>query len=271
MWRGIRDPAIQVRKEITCLHAALVFYTRLPLPRLPGDGAAHISHSIRYLPAAGIVVGLCAAAVYTAGSLLFPHAVAVVLCMITSVCMTGAFHEDGFADVCDGFGGGATTQRKLDIMKDSSLGVYGTLGLLLIHLLKLTLLLSLPPRDTAAAIILVHPLSRMVPVWLMKRLEYVRDAATSKAGVAKSTVSHGAFFTAFVCALLPFAFFRGTFLLVVVLLPLLERTLEYYFKKQIGGYTGDCLGASQQLAEVILYMAVFLVCTYQFFDIPLLP
>jgi adenosylcobinamide-GDP ribazoletransferase len=142
---------------------------------LPGLALADVSDSglsraTRYFPLVGIIVGGLAAAMFGGARLLLPDSIAIVLSMGMSIWVTGAFHEDGLADTCDGLGGGWSKQDVLRIMKDSRLGTYGAVGILLALLLKFNLLLSLPAHLVPAALISGHALSRLVPVLVMSRL-----------------------------------------------------------------------------------------------------
>jgi adenosylcobinamide-GDP ribazoletransferase len=122
-----------INRELKLFFTALSFYTRLPAPAfIHGNNAGLLPDSIRYLPLIGWMAGIVAAIVYLLANYLFGDTLAVLFSMVATVLLTGAFHEDGFADVCDGFGGGWTKDRILDIMKDSRLGTYGVLGLILL-------------------------------------------------------------------------------------------------------------------------------------------
>src|ERR1700741_3659104 len=114
--------------QLRLFFTALQFFTRLPVPRWVGFEAHWLNHASRYFPLVGLVVGPIAAAVYGAAAWLFPGPVAGMLSTAACIYATGAFHEDGFADMCDGFGGGMTAERVLEIMKDSRIGAYGAIG-----------------------------------------------------------------------------------------------------------------------------------------------
>jgi adenosylcobinamide-GDP ribazoletransferase len=208
-----------------------------------------------YLPLVGWLVGGICALVFYLADLLWPQTTAVILALITGILMTGALHEDGFADVCDGFGGGVSKQRILDIMKDSHIGVYGFLGLLLMLLLKISLLSAMPSSTVPLVLLAGHSISRLPPLLLMQRYEYVREHDSKASGaIYKPDFQELAFAT--VTALLPLVLLPALCALAIIPVLLATVLLGHYFYRRIGGYTGDCLGASQQVAETIFYLSV---------------
>jgi len=250
-----------------CLHQlrlffiALQFFTRIPIPQWVGFDAAWLHQASRYFPAVGWVVGGVVASVYVAASQWWPAAVAVVLSMVAGIWVTGAFHEDGFADVCDGFGGGTTPERVLGIMKDSRIGAYGAIGICLMLLLKFVLLVSLPTVLVVPAMLVAHPLSRLVSCSLIWLLNYAKQEG--KAKPLAQHMSSNEFGIACLSVIVPF----GTILLwqpvilerllpSLILMPLAAFWFARLFVRRIGGYTGDCLGAVQQLTEVVFYLGL---------------
>jgi len=207
------------------------------------------------LPLIGwLVGGVCALAFYLA-DLLWPQPAAVILALITGILLTGALHEDGFADVCDGFGGGMNKQRILEIMKDSHIGVYGILGLLLGLLLKISVLSAIPVTTVPLVLLAGHSISRLPPLLLMQRYEYAREHHSKASGaVYKPNLQELAF--AAVIALLPLALLPAFCALAIISVLFATMLLGHYFYRHIGGYTGDCLGASQQVAETVFYLSV---------------
>jgi len=248
---------------------ALSFYTRLPgmaevsqavgnrCDRLPHHQALdykRLPQAAIYLPLIGWLVGGICALVFYLADLVWPQATAVILALIAGILLTGALHEDGFADVCDGFGGGMNKQRILEIMKDSHIGVYGLLGLLLMLLLKISVLTEMP-----AAIPLVllagHSISRLSPLLLMQRYTYARGNDSKASGAVYQPSFRELAFAA-VIALLPLALLPALCMLAIIPVLVATRLLGHYFYRRIDGYTGDCLGASQQVAETIFYLSV---------------
>jgi adenosylcobinamide-GDP ribazoletransferase len=231
---------------------ALSFYTRLPHPQ--ALDYKQLPQAAVYLPLIGWLVGGICALVFYLASLLWPQITAVILALIAGILLTGALHEDGFADVCDGFGGGMHKQRILEIMKDSHIGVYGFIGLLLILLVKISVLIEMP---VAVPLVLLagHSISRLSPLLLMQRYEYVRGNDSKSSGAVYKPDSKELVFAA-VIALLPLALLPALCVLAIIPVLLATALLGHYFYRRIGGYTGDCLGASQQVAETVFYLSV---------------
>ncbi|MGJ0486247.1 MAG: adenosylcobinamide-GDP ribazoletransferase [Methylomicrobium sp.] len=232
---------------------ALGFYTRLPCPK--NLDYRQLPQSAAFLPVIGWLVGGISGTVFYLAASLWPPTVAVVIALIAGIWVTGAFHEDGFADVCDGFGGGYGKQRILEIMKDSAIGVYGTLGLMLLLLLKVGLLGSLEIRIAPWVLLAGHSVSRLMPLLLMRCYLYARTE-NSKSGIAMFRPGFADLSFAASIALLPFVFLSPNCLLAVFPAVLATLWLGRYFNRHIGGYTGDCLGACQQVAETVFYLGV---------------
>lgn len=248
-------------QQLRLFFIALQFFTRLPIPRWVGFQPAWLHQSSRYFPLVGVVVAAIAAGVYWLAAFFFPAPVAAVLSTAASIYITGAFHEDGFADTCDGFGGGFSPERVLEIMKDSRVGAYGAIGIVCMLGAKCTALAMLPPVSAIAALFLAHPLSRLAATSLIWRMAYAR--AEGKAKPMAQQMHGSEFGIAALTALLPAAVLLpmgavspaivGASLLAAALAAL---WLARLFGRRIGGYTGDCLGAVQQLAEVAVYLTV---------------
>ena len=256
-----------MKHELRLFLTALQFYTRLPIPGWVGYSDAALNEATRYLPLVGWVVGLVAGLSWLLGWYLIDVPTGLVLSIVASVLTTGAFHEDGFADVCDGFGGGWTKAKILEIMKDSRVGTYGVVGLILLLSLKFSLLLRLAtafqhePVHLCLLLISAHALSRFMAVTFLFTHPYARDTTDSKARPVAQAGSLHTLATAGILALLPmfvFVFWIDKPLLLLILFPVygLKIYLGRYFTKWIGGYTGDCLGATQQLCEVGFYLLV---------------
>ncbi|PRY48046.1 cobalamin-5'-phosphate synthase [Arcticibacter pallidicorallinus] len=247
-----------MRNELRVFFTAVMFYTRIPCPSWVDHSEDYLNKATRYFPLVGWMIGLMAASTLYACHFIFPPSISVLLALSVSVLMTGAFHEDGFADVCDGFGGGWTSERILDIMKDSRVGAYGVIGTILLFSFKifaLTSLLEIGVIYCIKSIILAHVGSRFTAVMIMRSHEYAREDASSKVKPLAKQLSNTDFI---ICLLwlLPalFIFQHYAILLVMIPLYLLKRYLSSYFQKWIGGYTGDCLGATQQLAFVVILL-----------------
>lgn len=261
-----------MKHELRLLLTALQFYTRLPVPAWVGYSDTALNQATRYLPLVGWLVGLVAGLSWLIGAYFVDVSTGLVLSMIASVLTTGAFHEDGFADVCDGFGGGWTKAKILEIMKDSRIGTYGVVGLILLLGLKYCLLLHLAPSFSDKPIQLclllmsAHALSRFMAVTFIFTHPYARDS-DSKAKPVAQAGSIQTLVIAGILALLPMLLFvfsvgKPLLLLTILLLYSLTVYLGRYFTKWIGGYTGDCLGATQQLCEVGVYLFTALLWKY---------
>ena len=125
-----------IKKEIELFLLALSFFTRIPVSKKLDYTEEKLSKSTKYFSLIGLIVGAFSMGIYWSSSFVFSKEISILLSMVASVLMTGAFHEDGLADVCDGFGGGWSRERILSIMKDSRIGTFGFVGLLLVMLLK---------------------------------------------------------------------------------------------------------------------------------------
>ena len=244
-----------LRAELHAVAAAVMFFTRVPVPAGWGGKPEDLQRAAAYFPLVGWLVGGVAGLTWWLAVQVWPPLVASGLSLATTLLLTGAFHEDGFADVCDGFGGGYTKERVLEIMRDSRVGAFGAIGVVMMLGLKWHSVAVLPPTLVPALLVAAHVLSRTVSVSLMTGLDYVRaDAAKAK---PLATQLGG--------ARLLVVLVTGAAALVLlpmrlgwVLIPLLvtQVLLSIWFKRRIGGYTGDCLGAAQQVAEVIFYLTV---------------
>ncbi|TDE16488.1 adenosylcobinamide-GDP ribazoletransferase [Dyadobacter psychrotolerans] len=254
-------------KQLTLFFTALQFYTRFPVPKWVLYHPQNLSRATRYLPLVGWIVGFITALAWLGLTYLTNTSTGLLFGMTASVLTTGAFHEDGFADVCDGFGGGWTKEKILEIMKDSRVGTYGSVGLILILALKFSLLLQLAvlinTDFTILFLILVtaHAVSRFMPVLVIFNQPYARETQDSKAkpvaetADVKTLVMAGTFGIPPMLALSCYVK-QPLILLSIGLLVLVTFFLGRYFKKWIGGYTGDCLGAVQQVCEVVFYFYI---------------
>lgn len=248
-----------IKKQIHYFLTAVLFFTRIPCPKWVNHSADILNKSSRYFSLVGIVVGSIAALTYFASSYIFSTDIAIVISMISSVWITGAFHEDGFADVCDGFGGGWTKEKILTIMKDSRLGTFGTIGLIFILVLKFLALYQLQKLSVNLILIIIsgHSISRFIATILLYSHEYVRDIDSSKIKPTTKQMSSKSLLISAIFGIAPLCFFQNpTVFLVLVPLLLTYWYMGHFFKKWIGGQTGDCAGALQQVAEIVFYLSV---------------
>ncbi|MBS9720582.1 adenosylcobinamide-GDP ribazoletransferase [Tianweitania sp. BSSL-BM11] len=240
------------------IFACLGFFTRLPMPayRLAPDG---FSRALWAAPLAGLVPAVAATVALSFGHAVdLPPLASAGLALVVLLLITGALHEDGLSDVADGFGGGSTRARKLEIMKDSRIGTYGVAALVLSLLLRAALLAALVPYGfgiTLATLIAAHCASRGLLPYTMHTLPNAREGGVS-AGVGQVPKNSAmlALLLGFF-ALLPLGF--GHAILAAILLGLIVVSLHRLALRQIGGQTGDVLGMVQQVAEVgVLIVAV---------------
>jgi len=246
-----------IRRELGYFLGAVGFFTRLPVPGWVGHSAAALSQCARYFPAVGLLVGGIGALVYWLALHLWPQPVAVLLSMAATIYATGAFHEDGLSDTADGLGGGWDKARILAIMKDSRVGSYGVVALVLALLGKFALLSGIDAALVPAALLAGHAVSRLCATLIMATLDYARDDESSKARPATAHPSAASLLLAACFALLPLAFLPLLNALAgVVLAALATAWLAAKFRRWLGGYTGDCLGAVQQVAELAFYLGL---------------
>lgn len=246
---------------------AVGFFTRLPVPSVPDFHESDLNHSARYFPLVGLLIGLLAAITWWLASWLLPPALAVLCSMAATIYVTGAFHEDGLADSADGLGGGMDRARKLEIMQDSRLGSYGAIALVGVLLFKFQALSSLTPAILPFAMIAAHTGSRLAAVYIMVTASYVRSSGKAKPLATTLTTQDIWFASAvgLVCwlgfaAMLGVnhtAISAGRFMLITGL-PVLG--IWWWWRRLIvrhlQGYTGDTLGATQQLTELAFYLGL---------------
>lgn len=247
----------KARQELKLYWVAQMFYSRLPVPQhMMTHEPALLNEATRYFPLVGAVVALLSTAAGVVCYLLSGHTgVAAMLALLASVWITGAFHEDGLADVCDGFGGGWQAQQILDIMKDSRLGTYGAVGLwgvLSLRWLMWWHLLKQGALPFVAGVLAACMLSRWAAVCTIKEGLYARVDATSKVRPVAKGLSRQSFYVASAIAFgVAIAAMGYVALLAIALLYFTQKLMYRYFKTKIGGYTGDCLGAIQQVGECV--------------------
>lgn len=250
------------------LAAALRYFTRLPVPARAGATPDADARALAHLPLVGCLVGAAGAAVTLAAGRVLPAALAVIAGMVATLLLTGALHEDGFADTVDAFGGAPDRGRALQIMKDPRVGSFGAIGIALMLLAKLEALSALWARDGAAVLawtlVAAHGASRLAPVALVRALDYAREDGESKSRALARRPSPAALAWAAACALAPCAALAAMQLSAIdsarpavqaLGLGLLAAVIAgRTFVRRLGGYTGDCLGAAQQVCELAFYL-----------------
>jgi adenosylcobinamide-GDP ribazoletransferase len=268
--------------EIRLALIALQFLTRVPVPAWVGFEPAWLQACLRYFPLVGAAVGVWGALVLAIAGWFWPPMVAVPLSMAATVWLTGCFHEDGWADTCDGLGGSVSRDKALLIMKDSRIGTYGAVGLMSMLGLKAAVLVSLATpllteinsaetshvREvllawTMMALLWCHAASRLVPVFLIRLLPYAGDLDHAKAKPLAMQVSWGnvaaaSAVTAAVALAMwlgmlwsgwPYGTLETALWRSALAMAASAVVCAHWFKRRLGGFTGDTLGASQQVAE----------------------
>ena len=247
-----------MKKQINWLLTAVMFYTRIPVPRSLEFSNDNLNRATRYFTLIGWLVGGIGAAVFYGLSFFLPLELSVFLSMMATVFVTGAFHEDGFADFCDGFGGGYTREKIFVIMKDSRIGTYGTVGLIGMLGTKFLALQALPPVMIPLILVGAHAFSRLMPVLIIFTSRYSREDEQSKTKPIGKRGKNSDLIIAMIFGLLPAVLLSWKLVAIVLPLPLIVTwVFKKYTEKKIGGYTGDCLGALQQIIEVLFYLCLF--------------
>ena len=245
------------------LFIALQFLTRLPVPRSLNSSETDIGKAAALFPLVGVIVGGGAALVFVVLQRVLPLPASVFCAIVFAAFITNGFHEDGLADSFDGFGGSWTKDRVLEIMRDSRIGTYGTLALIFIIIGKFTFLSSLPQGQIWRWLIVAHTASRWTILPLCMWLPYARAEGQGKL-VAKQVgileIITGTIMLLLVLILLPWQAALAA-LLATSIVTLLSGS---YFRARIQGITGDCLGATNQLTEVVLYLTAVLTQLFKF-------
>jgi adenosylcobinamide-GDP ribazoletransferase len=240
---------------------ALRFMTILPVPSsATAQEPDWLSRCVKYFPIVGVGIGLASAAMWWLAGAIWGPSIAALLAVATSIVVTGALHEDGLADTADGFGGGWTVEKRLAIMKDSRIGAYGALALGFGIALRVAVLADWPLWTGVAALIAVHTAARITPAFVLSRMAYRGDAAAMKVAYEESPIRSDEFRFALmvvIVALLPLAFISFTAVVSGLLLGgALAAALAVWARRLIGGYTGDVLGAIEQVFEIGFLLGV---------------
>lgn len=248
--------------EARLVLVALQYFTRLPVPALPRFDARWLSQAVRYFPLAGLVVGTLTALVLFAASIALPWPIAAALALAASLGITGAFHEDGLADTFDALGGHVTRERALEIMRDSRIGTYGATALVLALLVRWQALVALRLPEAMVLLLVGHALSRAAAALLMAGLPYVRLDIDAKAKPVAQPMGAGQAIATAVIGLLPLAGviawqprLAPSLGVALAAVALVHGICRRWLRRRLGGYTGDGLGATQQLAEIAFALA----------------
>ncbi|GHF78973.1 adenosylcobinamide-GDP ribazoletransferase [Thalassotalea marina] len=253
----------QFEQQWRYFRLALQFFTRIPVGHIADFKEADLNKASRYFSLVGLTVALLLALTYHLLSGFLPLSVTVVLLLVVSVLITGAFHEDGLADMADGIGGGYTVEKRLTIMKDSRLGTYGALAIVLPTALKLVLFFHLAELELLVfALLLSHALSRAVAGSLIFDTPYVTEDSESKSKPLAQQQSSSDCWWLFAIALMPLVVAPTGVVSIsfVFYLALVLLVFRWLFKRwimaRLGGFTGDCLGGAQQMAELLIALFI---------------
>ena len=247
---------------------ALQFFTRVPvtgrLAAWVGYSPQMLRASAAHFPGVGWIVGGVAAAVFALASQGLPPLAAALLSTVATVWLTGAFHEDGLADVADGLGGSAQRERALEIMKDSRIGAFGAIALVLALALKVALLAALAAQGVSAVVAGLfagHVLSRLAPLFLIRFLPYVGDSGASKSKPLADAIGGGALVVGVfwsIPAVAPVLLAQGAMKTgaMVWAVAAASAWMARLFRRRLQGFTGDGLGATQQVCELAIYLVL---------------
>lgn len=241
--------------------AALIFFTRLPFWRLHQPPKACYETVVEHWPLVGWLTGGVMAATLYGVSMVLPYQVAVLVAIVMRLLLTGALHEDGLADFLDGFGGGGNNrQRILDIMKDSHIGTYGVIGLVLYLLLLFFCLSSMSLEMAALAILAADPYAKMLTAQLVSMMPYARREEEAKAKVIYRKITLVSGVSLAVQGLLPiglFVWYMGIVWEPLIFIPALVMYFLYLLIwRRLHGYTGDCCGAVCLMVELSVYLTL---------------
>ena len=241
--------------------AALIFFTRLPFWRLYQPPKACYETVVEHWPLVGWLTGGVMAATLYGASMVLPYQVAVLVAIVMRLLLTGALHEDGLADFLDGFGGGGNNrQRILDIMKDSHIGTYGVIGLVLYLLLLFFCLSSMSSEMAALAILAADPYAKMLTAQLVSMMPYARREEEAKAKVIYRKITLVSGVSLAVQGLLPIGlliWYMGIAWEALIFIPALVMYFLYLLIwRRLHGYTGDCCGAVCLMVELSVYLTL---------------
>lgn len=251
-----------IKTECDRFLLSLQFFTRIPIPASVPYSEEELNKAAVYFPLIGFAVGALVALVYWVSHFVWPTEIAILLSMVAGLLLTGCFHEDGLADCMDGMGGGWDKERILTIMQDSRLGTYGAAALFAALGSKFLLLSALPVEVIVSVIIFAHVVSRINACSMMVTMLYARPSG--KAKPLATTMSWRVFGISIMLPAIPLAFINMPVIFLLALVPLFFLRLWFacWLNKWLGGFTGDCLGALQQLSELVFLLGVVGLCRF---------
>lgn len=246
---------------INNIWAALMFFTRFPLWKIRKVPSDCFKHIINYWPLAGWLTGGITALVLWLLGHVCSMPVAVIVAFACRLLLTGALHEDGLADFIDGFGGGNDRESTLRIMKDSRIGSYGVIGLVIYYGCLFATISSLQLSLACAVIVSGDAFCKGISSQIVNMLPYARVEEESKAKVIYDRMDLSSYIVSILFAIIPFALFLSFSYWRVVIFPaIVFFALIILMKKRLQGYTGDCCGATFLLCELSFYIGIQIIC-----------
>lgn len=251
-----------MKHELTQLATAIMFLTRIPVGNLGSGEPSDLAASMKYFPLVGVLIGALVSTVFVVASVFWNPAIATVITLIASVLFTGAFHEDGLADVADS-AGAWSAERKLEVMRDSRVGTYGSLALILMMLLKFSALSTIAGQSQSiwvmvATLIFGHVLARWSILPMIRLTPYARQDSNNRVfetGVTNERLFIGSAITLVVMTVSALVLGKAVFAALLMTCVAIVLSRRWYLRR-IGGITGDCLGATNQVVEVLVYLCV---------------
>jgi adenosylcobinamide-GDP ribazoletransferase len=253
-------------ETVSGLRLAVRLLTRVPLPWHPAD-TDRLAEAVPWLSLVGALVGLASAGVYAAGSLVLPDAVAATLAIGSGIALTGALHEDGLGDTADALAGGWTRKERLRIMRDPGLGTFGVCAIGISLLLRVSALSMLTPWSAAAALVAAHAVGRAAAIGVLGALTPIGGDGMGASYARNARPRH-------VLGGLVGGALIASATLGVLSLPAMAAAaagatgLGVMARRRIGGFNGDVLGATEQVAEVAVLLVVTAGATQSWVPVP---
>jgi adenosylcobinamide-GDP ribazoletransferase len=252
--------AVQIRGVWFDLLTAVQFLTRLHVLSDSSYQQDSLARAVKFFPIVGLLIGSGSLLVYSLLAQHVPLMVVALLVVVYLVAVTGCLHEDGLADSVDGFGGGWERERVLAIMRDSRIGTYGASALALSLFSRVLLIASLPRSEVAAYLLIAPVLSRWTTLPLSFFLLPARERSEGKidgqgARIARLTTRGSLITGSLFTLMVVFALLRVRALVPVLVSAAITLATALYYNHRIGGVTGDCFGATNQLAEIAVYLS----------------
>ncbi len=244
-----------MRDQLKIFFTAMMFLTRIPCPKWVDHAPDNLAKSSVYFPLVGVLVGGIGAVVYHLVAYAYAPNFAALCGISATVVITGAFHEDAFADVCDGFGGW-TPQRRLEIMRDSRVGSFGVAGLVLILGAKATLISAMPVSRATLAFLAAHAVARWSSLILMSRFASVTDSTSLARPFTSAITPTRMLLATLLAAAVALLCGPATAITLFAVTLLLCQGAGTFFRKWVGGISGDCIGAVNQLTELVCYAVI---------------